>query len=59
MIDHGYHAKVVRLGIPDLIIEHGSQPELWKECGYDAESIQEAALKLMKQSNATKSNVVG
>jgi 1-deoxy-D-xylulose-5-phosphate synthase len=59
MIDHGYHAKVVRLGIPDLIIEHGSQPELWKECGYDAEAIQEAALKLMKQSNATKSNVVG
>ncbi len=39
MADHGYAAKVIRLGIPDRFIEHGEQPELWAECGYDAASI--------------------
>jgi len=39
MADHKYKADVVRLGIPDHIIEHGEQPELWAECGYDAASI--------------------
>jgi len=35
MSDNGYSSKVVRLGIPDKIIEHGGQPELWDECKYD------------------------
>jgi len=39
MADNNYHAQVVRLGIPDRVIEHGEQPELWAECGYDAKSI--------------------
>ncbi len=39
MSDNGYHAQVVRLGIPDKIVEHGEQPELWAECGYDAAAI--------------------
>jgi 1-deoxy-D-xylulose-5-phosphate synthase len=39
MADNGYTASVTRLGIPDKIIEHGEQPELWAECGYDAKSI--------------------
>ena len=39
MADHNYNAQVVRLGIPDKVIEHGDQPELWAECGYDAKSI--------------------
>lgn len=39
MANNGYTASVKRLGIPDGIIEHGEQPELWAECGYDAESI--------------------
>lgn len=39
MADNNYKAQVVRLGIPDAIIEHGEQPELWAECGYDAASI--------------------
>jgi 1-deoxy-D-xylulose-5-phosphate synthase len=39
MADNNYHSKVIRLGIPDKIIEHGEQPELWAECGYDAGSI--------------------
>jgi 1-deoxy-D-xylulose-5-phosphate synthase len=39
MADNNYSARVVRLGIPDVVIEHGEQPELWAECGYDANSI--------------------
>ena len=41
MADHGYSAKVTRLGIPDNFITHGEQPELWSECGYDANAIVE------------------
>ena len=39
MSDNNYSSQVVRLGIPDKVIEHGEQPELWLECGYAAKSI--------------------
>ena len=39
MADNKYQANVIRLGIPDQIIEHGEQPELWAECGYDTKGI--------------------
>lgn len=48
MVDHRYSAQVVRLGIPDEIIEHGEQAELWKVCGYDAQSIVESSKKLTR-----------
>lgn len=48
MADNGYSAHVKRLGIPDRYIEHGTQPELWKECGYDEEGIYTEALQLVK-----------
>ncbi len=48
MADNGYSAQVKRLGIPDRYIEHGTQPELWKECGYDEEGIYTEALQLVK-----------
>ena len=35
MADHGYSAQVKRLGIPDRVVEHGSQKELYAECGFD------------------------
>lgn len=47
MADNGYSAKVARLGIPDLIVEHGEQPELYRECGYDAKGIAERVRKLV------------
>ena len=50
MADHNYHAKVIRLGIPDRIVEHGEQDELYQECGYDAESILNATYKLLELS---------
>ena len=46
--DHKYkNTTVVRLGIPDAFIEHGSQMELHKECGFDPESIAQTAAKLV------------
>ncbi len=46
MADNEYAAKVVRLGMPDKVIEHGEQPELWAECQYDASSIVQAVKKM-------------
>ncbi|MFN5423632.1 MAG: 1-deoxy-D-xylulose-5-phosphate synthase [bacterium] len=49
MATHGYQAQVKMLGIPDRIVEHGSQKELYRECHYDAQAIAEAARELMKE----------
>ena len=37
-----YATRLVRLGIPDRFIEHGTQQQLYAECGYDAASISRA-----------------
>lgn len=58
MADHGYAAKVKRLGIPDKIIEHGSQPELYKECGYDEDAIAATTRELIGAQKST-SKLVG
>lgn len=39
MVDKGYNSKVLRMGIPDRYIEHGTQQELWAECEYDTNAI--------------------
>ncbi len=46
--DNDYHATVSRLGIPDEIIEHGTQQELYKECGFDTEGILKAAKNILE-----------
>ncbi|MCO6500842.1 MAG: 1-deoxy-D-xylulose-5-phosphate synthase [Vicingus serpentipes] len=51
MADHHYHAEVVRLGIPDEFIEHGTQSELYKECCYDAEAIVKTSKSLINKEN--------
>jgi 1-deoxy-D-xylulose-5-phosphate synthase len=43
------HVKVRRLGIPDHYIEQGSQAQLRKDVGIDAEGITAAALEFMKR----------
>ena len=50
MADHGYTARVKRLGIPDAIIEHGEQIELHRECGFDPDGIAEAVRELLYAS---------
>jgi 1-deoxy-D-xylulose-5-phosphate synthase len=42
MADHGYKAKVQRLGIPDRFIGQGSPEELHAECGFDKNGIIKA-----------------
>jgi 1-deoxy-D-xylulose-5-phosphate synthase len=42
MTANGYQANVKRLGVPDNFVDHGSQAELYKECGFDADSIYQA-----------------
>lgn len=57
MADHGYAARVIRLGIPDKIIEHGTQEELYSECGYNVEDIAAACEKLADKRMTTKSSI--
>ncbi len=47
MSDHGYSAQVKRLGIPDYVVQHGTQEELWRECGYDVQGIVHATKELV------------
>jgi len=47
MATHQYKADVKILGIPDRIVEHGSQKELHKECGYDADAIAKAVREMI------------
>ncbi len=44
--DNGLSTQVIRLGIPDRFIDHGTQAELYRECGIDAEGIYSAAKKI-------------
>ncbi|CAM3880225.1 1-deoxy-D-xylulose-5-phosphate synthase [Aquirufa aurantiipilula] len=39
MLDHGYNKPILRLGVPDDIIEHGEPHELYQLCGIDSENI--------------------
>ena len=50
MAKHNYKATVKILGIPDRIVEHGSQKELHRECNYDTEAIIEAARSFMGEA---------
>ncbi len=58
MQDNDYRAKVKRLGIPDRFIDHGTQQELYRECGYDAESIFKEIKKLMGMKNLSGNSAV-
>ncbi|HAW19331.1 MAG TPA: 1-deoxy-D-xylulose-5-phosphate synthase [Flavobacteriales bacterium] len=56
MVDNGYKADVVRLGMPDKVIEHGSQEQLYAECQYDADSIVREALRMTSERKSLKSS---
>jgi len=47
--ENSYSATVVRLGIPDKFMEHGTQNQLYKDAGYDAEGIINAVNKLIRK----------
>ena len=46
MSDHNYQANLVRLGIPDKFIEHGSQKQLFAECKLDQEHIKQTIYQI-------------
>ncbi|MCK5704859.1 MAG: 1-deoxy-D-xylulose-5-phosphate synthase, partial [Cyclobacteriaceae bacterium] len=48
MSDNNYAVRIVRLGIPDEIVEHGDPEQLHKDCGYDSGSIKNAVIKLLE-----------
>ncbi len=48
MCENTYHAQVKRLGIPDRFIDQGTQNELYKECGFDPDSIILAIRSMVK-----------
>jgi 1-deoxy-D-xylulose-5-phosphate synthase len=54
MNDNSYRAKVIRMGIPDRFVDHGTREELYRECGYDAEGIVLAARNLVVSKILTR-----
>src|SRR4030095_8601590 len=52
MADHGYSAQVKRLGIPDRWIEHGSQKELYAECGCDDKALMGTVKEMLPMKGA-------
>lgn len=55
-MEQGYACRVARLGVPDKYVEHGTQAELYKECGYDAESIVNKAMAMCESRAASASD---
>ncbi len=54
MVDQKYSSEVVRLGIPDHYVHHGTQEELWADCGYDKNGLVATIKQLL---NLTVSEV--
>jgi 1-deoxy-D-xylulose-5-phosphate synthase len=54
LADHGQHVAVRRLGIPDRVVEHGSQDQLYKECGFDADGIAQAVREMGTRVSAAQ-----
>ncbi|MCH8160122.1 MAG: 1-deoxy-D-xylulose-5-phosphate synthase, partial [Proteobacteria bacterium] len=59
MADHGYAAQVKRMGIPDEVIEHGSQLELHTQCGFHPEGIVDAVRGFVKDQKDREGLMVG
>ena len=57
MATNGYLAKVKILGLPDKVIEHGSQLELHAECGFDPAGIVNEVKELVGLKGAKQSKV--
>jgi 1-deoxy-D-xylulose-5-phosphate synthase len=63
MSDNGYSSEVRRLGIPDYFVEHGTQDELYRECGFDTEGIEiairEMLVKIERENGSQEQGPVG
>jgi 1-deoxy-D-xylulose-5-phosphate synthase len=54
MNDNQYQARVTRLGIPDRFIDHGTQEQLQRICGFDSEGIVQSVRSLVTSKILTK-----
>lgn len=59
MVDQGYKANVKRLGIPDEYIHHGTQKELWADCGFDAKAIVKTVISRLSRVQENKHTKLG
>lgn len=49
MAANNYSAEIKILGMPDKVVEHGEQLELYAECGYDVPAIIKAVRELVNE----------
>ncbi len=54
MVDQKYNSEIVRLGIPDEYVHHGTQEELWEDCGFDTKAILKTIKKMLSISVVEK-----
>ena len=57
MAENNYSSQVVRLGIPDRYVHHGTQKELWAECGFDKAGIMKTVKQMLNYSEGRESSV--
>ena len=57
MADNGYTARVVRLGIPDKYIHHGTPEELHADCGFDAASIAKKVREMLGIQESSQNGI--
>lgn len=48
MEDHRYYPRIIRLGLPDRFVEHGTVTELYRITGLDAEGICHAISEIIR-----------
>ena len=58
MADQKYASEVVRLGIPDAFVHHGTQKELWAECGFDKKAIVKTIKEMLNLGVVESSEAV-
>ena len=49
MAQNGYAPHITTIGIPDVFVEHGTTPELYKKYSMDSDAVLQAILKCKKQ----------
>ena len=54
--DNNYKNNISRLGISDKFIHHGTQDELWKECGIDTASIVKKVEQLLRKNQVSQAS---
>jgi len=58
MVENNYHSQIIKLGIPDRFIEHGSVPELQRECELDIDAIVNKVLEAWNKSHKVQQKIM-